>query len=126
MLVLFVALSATVTAAAQTTTVTGSSSTSSVPRAGDDASTRTVNRIVGALAGFAVVLIGVAIWFWRATRPVPRYLDALDALGSRRWQRASPQERATLLAPIHERRGDPREAIAEPDEPDETAVPRVS
>jgi hypothetical protein len=90
--------------------------TTTVATAGDEASTRTVNRIVTVLVSFAILLLGMAIWFWRATKPVPRHLDGLDIMGSRRWRESVPAERATLLAPVHERRSDERDddLIAEP------------
>jgi hypothetical protein len=69
-----------------------------------------VNRIVGALVFFAVALLVLGAWFWRVTKPVPRHLEALDAMGSRSWRRGGSGERAALLAPVHERRGEAREA----------------
>ena len=83
--------------------------TTTVPKAGDAASTRTVNRIVAVLVGLAVVLLGVAVWFWRSTKPVPRHLDGLDLMGTRPWQDADPGGRSALLAPVHERRGEERD-----------------
>jgi hypothetical protein len=85
--------------------------------AGDEASTRTVNRIVAVLVGLAIVLVGVAIWFWRATKPMPRHLDGLDMMGTRRWREGGPADRAVLLAPVHERRGEAErpDTVAEPD-----------
>jgi hypothetical protein len=92
----------------------------SAPSAGDDASTRTVDRIVAVLVAFALLLLGLAVWFWFATRPVPRHLDALDAMGSRPWMQAGPAERSAMLAPVHERRGERRddEVIAPPEPAD--------
>ena len=99
---------------AQTTTVPVVTSAAPAPSttaatAGDEASTRTVNRIVFVLAAFAVVLVGLAIWFWRTTKPMPRHLDGLDLMGSRRWRDADPAGRSTLLAPVHERRAEVRD-----------------
>jgi len=96
--------------------VTAASSTTAAT-AGDDGSTRTVNRIVAVLVAFAVVLVGVAIWFWRATKPVPRHLDALDLMATRRWREGGSAQRSALLAPVHERRGDERDddIMAEPE-----------
>jgi hypothetical protein len=88
-----------VTAAAPAPSTTAAS-------AGDEASTRTVNRIVAVLVAFAIVLVGVALWFWRATKPTPRHLDGLDMLGTRRWRQAGPADRSVLLAPVHQRRGE--------------------
>ncbi len=99
---------------------------STAATAGDEASTRTVNRIVAVLIALAVVLVGVAIWFWRATKPTPRHLDGLDMMGSRRWRDGDPAARSVLLAPVHERRGeaDADDVAAEP-EPVEAAVAPV-
>ena len=98
-----------------TTVALGSSTTAA--SAGDAASTRTVNRIVAVLITFAVVLVWVAIWFWRATKPVPRHLDALDLMATRRWREGGSAQRSALLAPVHERRGDERDddIMAEPE-----------
>jgi hypothetical protein len=87
-----------------------------VARAGDEGSTRTVNRIVAVFVALAVVLVGLAVWFWRATRPVPRHLDGLDLMGTRRWRQGGSAERSALLAPVHERRGE--EGGAELDQPE--------
>jgi hypothetical protein len=99
-----------VTAAAPAPSTTAAS-------AGDEASTRTVNRIVAVLVAFAIILVGLAIWFWRATKPTPRHLDGLDMMGTRRWRQADPADRSVLLAPVHERRGeaDSADVMAEPE-----------
>ena len=91
--------------------------TTTAATAGDEASTRTVNRIILVLVVFAVLLLGMAIWFWRSTKPVPRHLDGLDVMGTRRWREGNPATRSTLLAPVHERRSDERDddLIAEPE-----------
>jgi hypothetical protein len=113
-------------AAAQTTTApptaTSASSveataTTAAPTTGDTQSSRTVNRIVLALLSLAALLAILGVWLWRTTKPKPSHLDGLDAMGSRRWRAASPDGRAALLAPVHERRGEIRDEqlIAEPD-----------
>jgi hypothetical protein len=134
------ALGGVATVAAQTTTAPPASTsansvpataTTAAPTTGDAKSSRTVNRIVLALLSLAGLLAILAIWLWRATKPKPSHLDGLDAMGSRRWRAASPEGRAALLAPVHERRGEIRDEqlIAEPDaagEPDvEPAEPAV-
>jgi hypothetical protein len=109
---------------AQSTTVaptTAAGATTAPPttvvRTGDTASSRTVNRIVLALLALAGLLLALTLWLWRSTKPRPVHLDALDAMGSRRWQRGSTAARAAMLAPVHERRGEIREEdlIAEPE-----------
>jgi hypothetical protein len=117
-------------ASAQTATTAPASTaapavSTTVPSAGDAASTRTVNRIVAVLAAFAVVLLGLAIWFWRATTPVPRHLDGLDMMGTRRWRQGGPAERSTLLAPVHERRGE-EDGADQAAEPEPTPEPFVA
>jgi len=91
--------------------------TTAAPTTGDTRSSRTVNRIVLALLSLAGLLAILGIWLWRTTKPKPSHLDGLDAMGSRRWRAASPEGRAALLAPVHERRGEIRDdqVIAEPD-----------
>src|SRR5947209_2623813 len=85
--------------AAQTTTAPAPTAAPSplttAATAGDESSTRTVNRIIFVLVAFAVVLIGLAIWYWRATKPLPRHLDGLDVMGTRQWRAAGPGERST-------------------------------
>lgn len=125
----------TATTAPPRTTAAPAPTTSAT--AGDEASTRTVNRIVLVLVVFAVLLVGMAIWFWRSTKPVPRHLDGLDVMGTRRWREGDSATRSTLLAPVHERRSDERDVdlIAEPepvaaagvaDEVEEEPTPRAS
>jgi hypothetical protein len=101
-------------AGAQTATTpapvaSGVSGSTTVPTAGDPQSSRTVNRIVLALLALAALLLVLALWLWRFTKPVPAHLDGLDAMGSRRWRRASDEERASMLASVHERRSDLRD-----------------
>jgi hypothetical protein len=121
--VVFVAIAGPADAQTATTvppaTTAAPAPSTTVVTAGDEASTRTVKRIVLVLVLFAIVLVGMAIWFWRATKPVPRHLDGLDMMGSRRWREGGPPERSALLAPVHERRSDERDGdlIAEPEEP---------
>ncbi len=86
---------------------TGAATTA--PTAGDTGSSRTVNRIVLALLALAALLLVLAIWLWRTTKPVPSHLDGLDAMGTRRWRGASDEERASMLAPVHERRSELRD-----------------
>src|SRR3954464_5217899 len=122
--------------AAQTTTApvppAAPAPSTTAATAGDEGSTRTVNRIIFVLVAFAVVLIGLAIWYWRATKPLPRHLDGLDVMGTRQWRHAGPGQRSSLLAPVHERRADLSGAgVAEPsvavtDEPDPEEEPRAS
>jgi hypothetical protein len=86
-----------------------------------------VNRIIAVLVFFGVVLLGLAAWFWWATKPVPRHLDALDAMSSRSWRDAGPAERSAMLAPVHERRGELREKdLIVASELVEEAVPAVA
>jgi hypothetical protein len=100
-------------AAAQTTgtpapsVATGAATTA--PSAGDTQSSRTVNRIVLALLALAALLLVLAVWLWRTTKPVPSHLDGLDAMGTRRWRNASGEDRASMLAPAHARRSDLRD-----------------
>ncbi|HKA04039.1 MAG TPA: hypothetical protein VKD67_06900 [Acidimicrobiales bacterium] len=91
--------------------------TTSAPATGDARSSRTVNRIVLALLSLAGLLTILGFWLWRTTKPKPVYLDGLDAMGSRRWRSATPERRAAILAPVHERRGEIRDEdlVAEPE-----------
>jgi hypothetical protein len=104
------AQTATTTPPAATTALAGAPSPSTtVARTGDTQSSRTVNRIVLALLALGGLLAVLTVWLWRTTKPKPNHLDGLDAMGSRRWRAASPERRAALLAPVHERRGEIRD-----------------
>jgi hypothetical protein len=96
-------------------------------RAGDTASSRTVNRIVLALLAMAGLLAILALWLWRTSKPKPNHLDGLDAMGSRRWRSATPERRAAILGPVHLRRGEIRDedliATPEPAEAEPEPVP---
>jgi predicted component of type VI protein secretion system len=47
----------------------------------------------------------VAIWLWRASRPVPPHLEGLDLITKRRWLRSDTNRREHLLDSIREVRG---------------------
>jgi hypothetical protein len=68
---------------------------------GDPAADRRIRRIVIALCALAVLVLIVTVLFWRATRPVPRALQGLQALGSRSGRRraASPGAASEPAAP---------------------------
>jgi hypothetical protein len=91
----------TVAAVATTATVPGASPSTVTEQVNadaqsDDASTtvvgdpvadRRIRRIVIALCALAALVLIVTVLFWRATRPVPRALQGLQALGSRSGRR---------------------------------------
>jgi hypothetical protein len=54
---------------------------------GDPVADRRIRRIVIALCAVAAGVLIVTVLFWRATRPVPRALQGLQALGSRSGRR---------------------------------------
>jgi hypothetical protein len=71
----------------------------------DHSSSRTVNIIIGALAALGLLMLLVAIWLWRASRPVPPHLEGLDLITKRRWLRSDTNRREHLLDSIREVRG---------------------
>jgi hypothetical protein len=71
----------------------------------DRSSSRTVNIIIGALAALGLLMFLVAIWLWRASRPVPPHLEGLDLITKRRWLRSDTNRREHLLDSIREVRG---------------------
>ena len=103
-----------------------SAAVTTAARAGDTASSRTVNRIVLALLAMAGLLAILTVWLWRVSKPKPNHLDGLDAMGSRRWRTAAPERRAAILGPVHLRRGEIRDedliALPEPVEAPEPAL----
>lgn len=94
-----VVLAAAVTAQASAPT------TSVVTEVDDPASTRTVNRIIAALLVLGVVLLGVTVWFWVATRPLHPSLEGLDLMSSRRWSHADSGKQQRMLDKVHNGRG---------------------
>jgi hypothetical protein len=71
----------------------------------DHSSSRTVNIIIGALTALGLLMLLVAIWLWRASRPVPPHLEGLDLITKRRWLRSDTNRREHLLDSIREVRG---------------------
>jgi hypothetical protein len=71
----------------------------------DHSSSRTVNIIIAALTALGLFMLLVAIWLWRASRPVPPHLEGLDLITKRRWLRSDPNRREHLLDSIREVRG---------------------
>lgn len=71
-------------------------------RLDDPAARRRINVLIGLLAALAVVLLGVTVWFWRATRPVAAALEPLAAMSTRRFRRKAPDEQEGELHALHE------------------------
>jgi hypothetical protein len=71
----------------------------------DHSSSRTVNIIIGALAALGLLMLLVAIWLWRASRPVPPHLEGLDLITKRRWLQSDVSRRDDLLGHIRHARG---------------------
>lgn len=64
---------------------------------GDQTSTRTVYAVVLALVAIGVVLIFIATWIVRQTRPDPELLAPLERMADRSWRQQDPaQKRRTL------------------------------
>ncbi|MEM9748651.1 MAG: hypothetical protein AAF945_18305 [Actinomycetota bacterium] len=70
-------------------TVTGTAS--------DPESTRIVYGVVVGLLAVGVLLVGLAIWLFRQTRPDPELLAPLDRMSSRSWRRLAPADRRRML-----------------------------
>lgn len=64
---------------------------------GDPEGTRTIAIIVAVLAVVGVVLIVVAIWFFRSTRPDPELLAPLEVMGDEKWRRSGTNKRRARL-----------------------------
>jgi hypothetical protein len=121
---------AATTASAATTPGLVPVTATTAPPISDAKSARSVRRVEIAFISLGVLLLLVTLWYWRTTKPLPAPLEALDALGSRRWRKADGAQRAAMLAPIHERHGELRdtELIAPPDksaEPEPEVEPEV-
>ncbi len=71
-------------------------------RLDDPEARRTINLLIGLLAALALVLAGVTVWFWRATRPVAAALEPLAAMSTRHFRRKAPDEQEGDLHAIHE------------------------
>jgi hypothetical protein len=67
---------------------------------GDPVADRRIRRIVIALCAVAALVLIVTVLFWRATRPVPRALQGLQALGSRSGRRRAAASAAAVSEPV--------------------------
>ena len=65
--------------------------------ASDPESTRIVYGVVVGLLAGGVLLVGLAIWLFRQTRPDPELLAPLDRMSSRSWRRLAPADRRRML-----------------------------
>lgn len=64
----------------------------------DPSNQRVVDAMVWGLVVLGVAVLGVTLWFWRATRPDHHALMGLEAMSRRRFRRASgDQERREIL-----------------------------
>jgi hypothetical protein len=61
--------------------------------------------VIGILLLMGFGLIALMVWFWRATRPIPAYLEGLDLMRTRRWRRAGGPRREMMLDVLRMRRG---------------------
>jgi hypothetical protein len=86
--------STTVTVAAEVETDTDGSTV-----VGDPVADRRIRRIVIGLCALAVAVLAVTVLFWRATRPVPRALRGLQALGTRSGRRQAAAARSSVDGP---------------------------
>jgi hypothetical protein len=66
---------------------------------GDPVADRRIRRIVIGLCAVAALVLIVTVLFWRATRPVPRALQGLQALGSRSGRRRAAAASAASSEP---------------------------
>jgi hypothetical protein len=57
---------------------------------GDTEGTRAVTAIIALLVVLGIVLVMVAVWLVRSTRPDPEVLAPLEVMGDRSWRRADP------------------------------------
>lgn len=71
-------------------------------RLDDPEARRTINVLIGLLAALAVVLVGLTVWFWRATRPVAAALEPLAAMSTRHFRRKAPDAQEGDLHAIHQ------------------------
>lgn len=74
----------------------GASSTS-VVKVGDSKARTTVNRVIAALLGVAVVVLVATIWYWRSTKPFPGALEGLDTMSRRKWRKADAAEQRAAV-----------------------------
>lgn len=88
---------------------TGAPSSSLVPsvteaereRVADPETRRVMDLLTGVLVALAVLVLGITVWFWRSTRPLPASLEALATMSSRRFRRRPPDERDEALDAVH-------------------------
>lgn len=64
----------------------------------DPSNQRVVDAMVWGLVVLGVAVLGVTLWFWRATRPDHHALTGLEAMSRRKFRRASgDRERREIL-----------------------------
>lgn len=93
-----------------------SSGSSSV---GDPDGTRAVTAIVALLAVLGIVLVMVAVWLFRTTRPDPEVLAPLEIMGDRSWRRADPVWQRRKLDEVRPEGAEPLQPSAAPPDFDE-------
>lgn len=83
---------------------------------GDPDANRTVTSIIVLLVALGVILVVLAVWLRRATRPDPRSLAPLELMGQRRWRRSDPVWQRRSLDEVRPRVAQPsRPSNAPPD-----------
>lgn len=68
-----------------------------VPTVGDSAATVTVLLVIVGLVALGVVLLAVAVWVGRTTRPEPEALGPLEQMGTTAWLSGDHDARRRLL-----------------------------
>ena len=64
----------------------------------------TVNVLIGVLLALAAIVIGVSVWYWRVTKPLPPQLEPLATMSTRSWRRAPPARREASLERVRPKR----------------------
>ena len=88
------------TTAASTTAaaaVDGGITTTSIVEVGDAGSSHRISRIAWTLTIMGVLVGGLTVWFFLATRPAPVGMAGLAEMSSSRWWKADPDKRDNLL-----------------------------
>ena len=90
-----------------------------VAAVGDPEGTRAVTAIVALLVVLGILLVMVAVWLFRTTRPDPELLAPLEVMGDRSWRRGDPVWQRRRLDEVRPEGAEPLQPSAAPPELDE-------
>ncbi len=64
----------------------------------------TVNVLIGVLLILAALVIGISVWYWKVTRPIPAQLEPLATMSTRSWRKAPAARQEASLERVRPKR----------------------